>query len=154
MKKQEVPIVAWIGLDWADQEHYICLQAEGCEGVQSRVLKHEPEAIQQWVQQLRRLFPQGRVALALEQSRGPLIYALMHYEFLILYPVPRKRWPNIGRPSVAVEPKTIPVMPPFYWKSCAITGPDCGPGNRTMSGPGSYSGWWNIEARRWISAPL
>ncbi len=90
MKKQEVPIVAWIGLDWADQEHYICLQAEGCEGVQSRVLKHQPEAIQQWVQQLRRRFPQGRVALALEQSRGPLIYALMHYEFLILYPVPPK----------------------------------------------------------------
>ena len=90
MKQQEAPIVAWIGLDWSDQEHYICLQAEGCEGVQSRVLKHEPEAIQQWVQQLRRLFPQGRVALALEQSRGPLIYALMHYEFLLLYPVPPK----------------------------------------------------------------
>ena len=35
MKQPEAPIVAWIGLDWADQEHYICLQAEGCKGVQS-----------------------------------------------------------------------------------------------------------------------
>ena len=28
MKQQEAPIVAWIGLDWSDQEHHIRLQAD------------------------------------------------------------------------------------------------------------------------------
>lgn len=39
---------------------------------------------------MRRRFPQGQIAVALEQSRGALIYALMEYEFLVLYPVPPK----------------------------------------------------------------
>ena len=31
--------------------------------------------------------PQGRIAVAIEQSRGPVLYALMKYDFLALYPV-------------------------------------------------------------------
>jgi transposase len=46
--------------------------------------------LQEWVCQLRARFSQGRVAIALEQSRGALIYALMSYDFLLLYPVPGK----------------------------------------------------------------
>jgi transposase len=84
------PIVAWIGLDWADQEHHVCLQAVGSSQIEPRVVAQRPEALQEWVQQLRARFPQGRVAIALEQSRGALIYALMSYDFLLLYPVPGK----------------------------------------------------------------
>lgn len=83
-------IVAWIGLDWADQEHDVCLQAVGSSEVQHQVVPQRPEALQEWGQQLRARFPQGRVAIALEQSRGALIYALMSYDFLLLYPVPGK----------------------------------------------------------------
>ena len=36
---------------------------------------------------LRSRFRGGRVAVCLEQSRGPLIYALLKYDFLTLYPV-------------------------------------------------------------------
>jgi transposase len=43
-----------------------------------------------WVAELQARFPQGRIALALEQSRGAVIYALMNYAFLWLYPVPPK----------------------------------------------------------------
>lgn len=84
------PIVAWIGLDWADQEHHVCLQAVGSSEVEHRVVAQRPEALQEWVQQLRARLPQGRVAMALEQSRGALIYALMSCDFLLLYPVPGK----------------------------------------------------------------
>ena len=84
------PLVAWVGLDWADQAHAVCLQANDSATLEHRELPHTPEALQLWVAELRRRFPQGRVAIALEQSRGALCYALMTYDFLVLYPLPPK----------------------------------------------------------------
>jgi len=84
------PIVAWVGLDWADQQHVVCLQSAGSSALEHSTLEQEPEALQLWVAELRRRFPQGRVAVALEQSRGSLFYALMNYDFLLLYPIPPK----------------------------------------------------------------
>jgi transposase len=83
-------VVAWIGLDWADQAHEIRLQAVGSTRVESYTVEQKPEALHAWVAQLCARFPQGKVALALEQSRGAVIYALMNYDFLLLYPVPPK----------------------------------------------------------------
>jgi transposase len=83
-------VVAWIGLDWADQAHAIRLQAVGSTPVESCTVEQKPEALHAWVAQLRARFPQGKVAVALEQSRGAVIYALMNYDFLLLYPVPPK----------------------------------------------------------------
>jgi len=84
------PIVAWIGLDWADQKHDICLQATGSRDREYTVVEQKPEALHGWIAELRRRFPQGLIAIALEQSRGSLFYALMNYEFLRLYPIPPK----------------------------------------------------------------
>jgi transposase len=84
------PIVAWIGLDWADQKHDVCLQATGSTEVEHVVVEQKPEALHAWVAELRRRFPHGPIAIALEQSRGSLFYALMNYEFLRLYPIPPK----------------------------------------------------------------
>lgn len=83
-------LVAWIGLDWADEQHEVRLQAVGSNQVESFVVPQRPEALQDWVRQLRARFPQGRIAVALEQSRGALIYALMNYDFFLLYPIPPK----------------------------------------------------------------
>jgi transposase len=83
-------VVAWVGLDWADQQHEGRLQAVGSPQVEPFVLPQRPEALQEWVGQLRTRFPLGRIALAVEQSRGPLVYALMGQDFLLLYPVPPK----------------------------------------------------------------
>ena len=85
-----LPLVAWVGLDWADQAHAVCLQADGSVHLERCELKHTAEALQLWVAELRSRFPQGRVAIALEQSRGALFYALMTYDFLVLYPIPPK----------------------------------------------------------------
>ena len=81
-------IVAWIGLDWADETHAVCLQAAGSADLESSALKQTPEALQLWIAGLRCRFPQGKVAIALEQSRGALFYALMTQDFLQLYPIP------------------------------------------------------------------
>jgi transposase len=83
-------LVAWVGLDWADQEHQGRLQAVGSSQAESFVLPQRPEVLHEWVGQLRTRFPFGRVAIAVEQSRGSLVYALMTYDFLVLYPVPPK----------------------------------------------------------------
>lgn len=84
------PIVAWVGVDWADRKHDVCLQADGSPHVERTVVEHQPEALHSWVADLCRRFPQGHVAVALEQSRGSLFYALMNYAFLVLYPIPPK----------------------------------------------------------------
>ena len=83
----EDQIVAYVGLDWADQQHVICWQAAGSAPVETAVVRQRPEELQAWVAQLRLRFPAGLIAIALEQSRGAVIAALMHYDFLRLYPI-------------------------------------------------------------------
>jgi transposase len=83
-------VVAWIGLDWADQRHEIRLRAAGCERTESFSVEQKPAALHAWVGELRARFPEGKIAVALEQSRGAVIYALMNYDFLLLYPIPPK----------------------------------------------------------------
>ena len=77
----------FIGIDWADQAHdcYI-IDAKG-KG-QHQAFKQTPEAIDQWVSQLLELSCGKPIAIMLEQSKGPLIYALMF------------------RPDVLASPKT------------------------------------------------
>jgi transposase len=87
VKQQQLEIAAFIGLDWADQKHVISLQAAGSDQIQRLTLDHTPEALQSWIQGLRDRFEGRAVAIAVEQRRGALIYALMHVDFLHLYPV-------------------------------------------------------------------
>lgn len=84
LKPETFKIVAWVGLDWADEQHEVPLQAVGSERVEAFVLPQRPEALQEWVGPLRTRFPHGQVAIAIEQAQGGLIYALMNYDFLLL----------------------------------------------------------------------
>src|SRR6266404_2587251 len=78
--------VATIGLDWADQKHDVWIRPR--EGKpEHQIIEHTPEALHEWVAKLRTRFPQGQIALALETSRGAVVYALMVYEFIVLYPI-------------------------------------------------------------------
>jgi transposase len=81
---------AYVGIDWADQEHDLCL-CDAASGRRERAqLKQTPEAIAAWVAHLRARYGGRKIAVCLEQSRGPLIYALLRYDFLTLFPVPPK----------------------------------------------------------------
>jgi transposase len=90
MRSNMPSIVAWVGLDWADKRHEVRLMPAGSTQSEALQLDQKPEALQNWVAELRRRFPQDHIAVALEQSRGPVLYALMNYDFLVLYPVPPK----------------------------------------------------------------
>ena len=87
MSKQDVEIAAFIGLDWADQQHAVCLQPADNSSRETSTLDQTPEGLQTWIDQLRARFGGRPVAVAVEQARGALIYALMHVDFLHLYPV-------------------------------------------------------------------
>ena len=78
---------AYIGIDWADQKHDICLYAPTTEQFEFSVIGSQPEAIAAWADGLRKRFKGSKIAICTEQKRGPLIYALCKYEFLVLYPV-------------------------------------------------------------------
>jgi transposase len=84
---EEETVAAYVGIDWADKEHEVRMLVVETGRQETQKLKQEPESLMDWVQSLRERFDGRRVAIAVEQRRGALIYALMTYEFLILYPV-------------------------------------------------------------------
>ena len=78
---------ALIGIDWADAKHDICLIDSATTQREASVLRHSPKSLDEWVAGLRRRFAGQQIAVCLEQSRGPLIYALLKYDFITLYPI-------------------------------------------------------------------
>jgi len=86
--KREPQFAAFVSIDWADKKHVWCLQAVGTEKRESGELEHTPEAVEAWVGQLCQRFSNRPIAVALEQSRGALVFMLSKYEPLHLFPVP------------------------------------------------------------------
>ena len=79
-----------IGIDWADREHVVCrIDQYGRTHVST--LEQSPQAIDEWVAGLQKNFPGKTFAVAIEQSKGPLIYALMKYDVLVIYPINPKQ---------------------------------------------------------------
>ncbi len=78
---------ALIGLDWASQQHALCLYDCATGKRESSTLEHAPEAIAQWAHGLEQRFGGRKIALCLEQAKGALINALLEYSFLVLYPI-------------------------------------------------------------------
>src|SRR5947207_13489545 len=78
---------AFIAIDWADQKHVFSLQVAGQTKKQAGTLEQKPEVIGPWVAQLRERFGGRPVAIAVEQSRGALIHALLAYDFIAIYPL-------------------------------------------------------------------
>lgn len=85
--EQQEHFAALIGIDWSDRKHDICLVDTATGSQELSVISHTPEALNEWARALRTRFGGEPVAVCLEQSRGPLIYALLKYDFLVLYPV-------------------------------------------------------------------
>lgn len=83
----EEQFAAFIGIDWADSKHDLCLRKSGSHHCESSILTHTPEAIEAWANALRRRFGGKPVAICLELNKGPLVYALSKYDFMVLFPV-------------------------------------------------------------------
>ncbi|MDD1629943.1 MAG: IS110 family transposase, partial [Methylococcaceae bacterium] len=77
---------AFIGIDWADTKHDICLQPANSQQREFDQLPHQIPAIEQWAYSLQKRFG-GTIAVVLELSKGPIVYALQKYDFFVLFPV-------------------------------------------------------------------
>jgi transposase len=84
------PFAAWVGIDWADQEHAVCVVDASTGQREESTLAHQPGAIDDWAMALHNRFP-GPLAVCLEQSKGALLYALAKYDFFVLYPINPKQ---------------------------------------------------------------
>ena len=82
----DTPFTAFIGIDWADAKHDICIQGADDDRREFSRLSHKVEAIDDWAQSLYRRFG-GPIAVALELAKGPLVYALQKYDFFVIFPV-------------------------------------------------------------------
>ena len=87
MKNKTTKFSAFVGIDWADSKHDVSVvSATGGKPVH-QVITHTPEALSEWLYKLRKQYPEGKIAICLEQSKGALIFHLLGYDFLTLFPV-------------------------------------------------------------------
>jgi transposase len=77
---------AYVGLDWADKKHDVCLQADGDPDRKFDCIPHRVDKIEEWILSLHKRFG-GPIAVILELTRGPVVYALQKYDFVELIPV-------------------------------------------------------------------
>ena len=80
------PIDIWIGADWADQAHVLAVRTRS-GAPRTCSLEQKPELLDQFFLGLRQEHPQSRIGVCIEQTRGALIYALMKYDFLVIYSI-------------------------------------------------------------------
>jgi len=77
---------AFVGIDWADTKHDICLQQAGDDRREFDCIPHQVARIDEWAKSLQQRFG-GPIAVALELARGPIVAALQKYEFFVLFPI-------------------------------------------------------------------
>jgi transposase len=77
---------AYVGIDWADTKHDVCIQAAGSDEREFDCIQHKTDHIEQWVLGLHKRFG-GFIAIAVELSKGPIVYALQKYDFVVIFPI-------------------------------------------------------------------
>jgi transposase len=87
MQEEASAFAAFVGIDWADRKHDICLQVPGVDTTELSVLEHRPKAIQQWALNLRERFQGQQIAICLELSQGPIVSALLEHDIFVIFPV-------------------------------------------------------------------
>jgi transposase len=86
-ERREPNFAAFVGIDWADRKHAWALQTQDGTDREHGFLDHTPEAVDVWAASLAQRFGGQPVAVALEQSRGALLFMLTKYAHLVLFPV-------------------------------------------------------------------
>ena len=77
---------AFIGIDWADAKHDICIQSADSDEREFDVIPHQVERIDEWAHTMRQRFGYP-IAVAVELSKGPIVYALQKHDCFVIFPV-------------------------------------------------------------------
>lgn len=83
----EPRFAAFIAIDWGDSKHSWSLQPADGGGRERGEIEHSPEAVGAWVLALGARFGGQPMAVAMEQSRGALVFMLGKYEQLHIFPI-------------------------------------------------------------------
>jgi transposase len=86
--QREIQYATFLAIDWADEKHVWSLQEAHSSTRERGEVGHMPEAIEAWVAQMSQRFAGRPIALAVEQTRGALVFLLSKYEQLHIFPVP------------------------------------------------------------------
>lgn len=77
---------AVVGIDWADKKHDVCVQCMRSGKRATYQIAHKMAELDAWARSLHRDFG-GRIAVALELSKGPIISVLQKYDFIVIFPI-------------------------------------------------------------------
>jgi len=87
MQEQVSAFAAFVGIDWADRKHDVCLHVPGASAPETSVLEHRPLVIDAWARRLRERFGGRPVAVCVELAQGPIVSALLEHDFFVIFPV-------------------------------------------------------------------
>ena len=104
----EVQYAAFLAIDWADQKHVWSLQEANSSARERGEVDHMPEAVETWVAQLSQRFAGRPIAVAVEQSRGALVFLLSKYAQLHIFPVPPAMTANLRKAFYSSGAKNDP----------------------------------------------
>jgi transposase len=100
---------AYIGIDWADRKHDLCLLDSQSQTWEQTTIEASPQAIADWVNQLRQRYGEAKMLVGLEQKRGPLLYALCQYDNLVLVPINPRTVANYRKAFQPSRAKSDPI---------------------------------------------
>jgi hypothetical protein len=132
-----------IGLDRSDRKADLYLIDTRTGQQHRQTIVTSPEALHDWLAQLRQQYPQARVALCLEQPAANLILFLETYDWITLY---------------AINPITLQKFRETFVTSRAKDdGKDAHylaePGSLMTARPANSNSWSAIVAPWWTNAP-
>jgi transposase len=104
----EIQYAAFLAIDWADEKHVWSLQEANSRRRESGEVNHMPEAIEAWAAQMSQRFAGRPIAVAVEQTRGALVFLLSKYEQLHIFPVPPAMTANLRKAFYSSGAKTDP----------------------------------------------
>jgi len=120
VQKEDEQFAAFIGIDWADRKHDVCLAAARSEQREGSVIEHRPAVIREWAAALRERFPEGRIAVCLELTQGPIVSALLEHDFFVLFPVQPATLARYRNALPRAVPRTIQPTRSLRSSCCSV----------------------------------
>jgi transposase len=114
--KTQNTYAAFIGLDWSDKKHDYCQSDADGLTTQTGVIASTPEAVSEFINQLRVQFSGGQVAICLEQTKGALIHQLMGVDFIDIFPINPQALANFRKAFTVSRAKDDPSDAYLLWE--------------------------------------
>ncbi|MBN2320648.1 MAG: IS110 family transposase [Acidobacteria bacterium] len=83
--EHKIGYAAYIGMDWGSEKHSVAFKIAGSDDIEIYTLKQTPEELHGWLRKLRSQFGGRPVAIAIEQTKGAVIHALLGYDFVHVF---------------------------------------------------------------------